>query len=119
LATDPLKNLTDAELQAELQRRHAEADLARRAQLETDLTPLREIGFGLDTPINVSVKQLYERLDAVRRTLPDEVSYEHVRAAGLTLRGLDSQVRMLLPEQPAVEPESEPTDEDPKDDGLD
>lgn len=114
MATDPLKNLTDAELQAEMQRSHAEADAARRAQLETDLTALREIGFGLDTPINISVKELYERLGAVRRTLPEEVSYEYARAAELNLRGLDSQIRMLLPEQPAMEPEA--TDEDPKDD---
>lgn len=115
MATDPLKNLTDAELQAELQRRHAEADAARRAQLETDLRPLREIGFGLDTPINLSVRELYERLGATRRTLPEAISYEFVRAAELNLRSLDSQIRMLLPERPAMD-EPEPTDEDPKDD---
>lgn len=104
MAADPLKNFSDEDLQNEMQRRQLAADKERRRKRKEDLKPLVDLGFGADEPIKLTVKELCDKLDELRRTLPDGISDQHRQAAVIGLRGLDSQVRMILPEEEPVMP---------------
>ena len=102
---DTLKSASDESLQAEITRRQIEADKQRRKERTAELKPLLELGFGVDEPINLSVKDLCAKLDDLRRTFPDDINDQYRQAAVTGLRGIDSSVRMILPEEEPMAPE--------------
>ena len=99
---ETLKTATPEALQAELTRRHAEADADRRKQRTEDLAPILALGFGSDKPIGISMKELVTKLGELRRTWPDDINDAHRQAAHLGLLNIDSEVRNILPEEPAM-----------------